>query len=148
MKSKLLIFIILIATLFSVMVIPAMAAPKIVEITRPEGNEEVVTKEIFSIFGTCVYDETTISLEYYDKSAGEYLPLETTEGQTTFKVGSGKMFGKDIKLNKGKNEIRVIASAKELKDEKQYLTFTITYAEEKKKSNLFDKITDWLTKKD
>lgn len=128
------------------MALPSAAAPKIVEITRPEGNE-VVNKEIFSIFGTCLYDETTISFEYLDKETDTYLPLETTEGQTTFKVGNGKMFGKDIKLEKGKNEIRIVASAKEIKDEKQYLPFTITFVEEKKKSNWFDKLTDWMSPK-
>lgn len=145
MKSKLLIFTIIIAVMISLLAIPAMAAT-VVDISRPEGNSEVVTKEIFSIFGTCLYDETTISFEYKDKDTNEFKPLETTDGYSTFKVGSGKMFGKDVKLKyKGDNIIRVIAYTKATQDDKQVENYTITVSDEKKKSNWLEKLTDWIT---
>ncbi len=133
----------------SLVVSPVGAAPgKFVEISRPEGNAEVVTKDVFSIFGTCVYDETIVTFEYKVRDSEEFKPLETTEGYSTFKVGSGKMFGKDIKLKyKGENIIRIIAYTKDIKDDKdkQVQTYTITQGEEKKKSNWFEKAIEWIT---
>ncbi|MDF2881138.1 MAG: hypothetical protein K0R54_1695 [Clostridiaceae bacterium] len=148
MKSKLLIFTIIIAVMISICALPAFAAVDVVEITRPEGNE-VVTKDLFSIFGTCIYDETTISFEYFDQDAGDYKPLKATDGSSTFKVGSGKMFGKDIKLKyKGDNDIKITAytNTKESKDDPQILTYTITLGEDNKNnSNWFEKALDWIT---
>lgn len=147
MKAKLLIFTIITTVLISIFALPAFATIDVVDITRPEGDE-VVTKEIFSIFGTCIYDETTISFEYYDTDAGDYKPLKTTDGYSTFKVGSGKMFGKDIKLKyKGDNEIKITAytNTKDSKEDPQIMTYIITRGEEKKDSNWFEKALDWIT---
>lgn len=145
MKSKLLIFTIIIAVIISILILPAAADNHVVDITRPEGNE-VVTKEIFSIFGTCVYDETTISFEYFDEEAGDYKPLKTTGGNSTFKVGSGKMFGKDIKLKMGPNDIRITAytNTKESKADPEIFDFTITLVEEKKNGNWFQDAINWI----
>lgn len=144
MKSKLLIFTIIIAVMLSILILPAAADNHVIDISRPEGNE-VVTKEIFSIFGTCVYDETTISFEYLDE-AGEYKPLKATDGNSTFKVGSGKMFGKDIKLKKGENVIKITAytNTKESKEDPEILDFTITFVEDKKNSNWFQDAINWI----
>ncbi len=145
MKTRLFLFTIIIAIMMSLLTSPVMAA-KVVDISRPDGNE-VVTKDIFTIFGTCVYDETIISLEYKDKDSGEFKPLETTDGYSTFKVGSGKMFGKDIKLKyKGPNEIKIIAYTKDTINDKWSKTYTITLGEEQKKSNWFDKAIEWITR--
>lgn len=148
MKSKLLIFTIIIAVILSVLILPAAADDHVIDISRPEGNE-VVTKEIFSIFGTCVYDETTISFEYLEKSddgSEVYKPLKATDGNSTFKVGSGKMFGKDIKLKKGENVIKITAytNTKESKENPQILDFTITFVEDKKNSNWFQDAINWI----
>ncbi len=144
MRYRFLLFTIIMAIMLSLLTSPAMAA-KVVDISRPDGNE-VVTKDTFTIFGTCVYDETTISFEYKDKDSGEFKPLETTDGYSTFKVGSGKMFGKDIKLKyKGPNEIKIIAYTKDTVNDKWSKTYTITLGEEQKKSNWFDKAIEWIT---
>lgn len=143
MKSKLLLFIILVAVMLSVFM-PAVASNNIVDITRPEGNE-IVAKDIFSICGVCVYDETTIAFEYKDKDSGEYKSLLTTDGETSFKVGNNKIFGKDVQLKyKGENEIRVIASAKSV-NKSETKNYTITVVEEKKKGNWIDAAIKWLT---
>jgi hypothetical protein len=149
MKSKLITFSIIIFVVLSIFVIPAFAEIHVVDITRPEGDE-VVTKDTFSIFGTCVYDETTIKLEYLDTDTGDYKPLRTTDGVSTFKVGSGKMFGKDIKLKKGPNDIRIIAytNTKESKDEPETFYYTITFGEEKNSGDWFNEAMDWITNPD
>lgn len=145
MKSRLLIFTIIIAVIISILILPAAADNHVIDISRPEGNE-VVTKEIFSIFGTCVYDETTISFEYYDEEIGDYKPLKATDGKSTFKVGNGKMFGKDIKLKMGLNDIKITAytNTKESKDEPEEFYFTITLVEDKKNSNWFQDAINWI----
>ncbi len=145
MKSRLLIFTIIIAVALSILILPATADNHVIDISRPEGNE-VVTKEIFSIFGTCVYDETTISFEYFDEEADDYKPLKATDGKSTFKVGSGKMFGKDIKLKKGENVIKITAytNTKESKEDPQILDFTITFVEDKKNSNWLQDAINWI----
>lgn len=132
MKSKLLLFVMIIAFMLSVLVLPAMAANNLIEITRPEGNE-IVTKDIFSIWGKCFYDETTITLEYKDRETDEYKPLTTTDGVSSFKVGSSKTFGKDIKLKyDGDNIIKIIADTD---TEHQVVgPFTITLGKKKDKS--------------
>lgn len=142
MKSKLLTFIIIIAVMLPLFSIPALASTKVVDITRPEGNE-VVYKELFSICGVCIYDDTTIEFFYKDKETGEYKPLLTTEDQASFKVGSNKIFGKDIKLKyKGENKIRVIAYTDATKSDPQKSNYTITFSEEKKSNWLIDSVTD------
>ncbi len=122
---------------------PALAASKVVKITRPEGNE-IVTQDIFSICGTSIGDEATIELFYYDKETKKYEPLSTTEGESTFTVG--KVFSKDIQLNKGENKIRILAYTDPEKQQKE--TFTITLAEEKKEDNWLEKALDWFTDSD
>jgi hypothetical protein len=149
MKSKILISSIIVAVILSIFAIPAFAA-NIVEIYRPDGNE-VVTKELFSISGACTYEDTTIEFYYKNKNSDEFVPLETTEGYSSFKVGSSKLFAKEVNLKyKGDNVIRIKSYTKSSKP--QYNTFTITYSEETKKgnwltdsiSNVGDSICDWL----
>lgn len=145
MKSKMLTFIIIIAVMLAIFIIPAFAEVQVVDITRPEGDE-VVTKETFSIFGTCIYDETTIKFEYRDTD-GDYKPLRTTDGTSTFKVGSGKMFGKDIRLKeKGENYIRITAytNTKESKDDPQILEYTITLGDDKNNGDWFEDAINWI----
>ncbi|WP_027631106.1 hypothetical protein [Ruminiclostridium cellobioparum] len=146
MKSKLLTFTIIVCAMLSIFFIPVFAADDnhVVDISRPEGDE-VVTKQVFSIFGTCIYDETTISFEYYDNEAGDYKPLKTTDGVSTFKVGNGKMFGKDIRLKKGPNDIKITAYTKETKNSPEEFYYTITFGEAKKSGDWFEKAIDWIT---
>jgi len=141
MKLKLLTFIIIISSILSIFAVPAFAAEiKVVDISRPEGSE-IVTKDIFSICGTCVYDEATIELSYWDKATEKYEALENTDGKSTFKVG--KIFGTDIKLNKGENQIRIKAYTKSTKDSAQEKNYTITYTEEKKQDSWWEKALNW-----
>jgi opacity protein-like surface antigen len=146
MKSKLLIFIIIVAVMISVFV-PAVAS-SVVDITRPEGNE-IVTKDIFSICGVCVSDETTIAFQYKNRETGDYEPLLTTDDESSFKVGNNKIFGKDIRLKyKGENQIRVIAYTKATQSKPQVSDYTITLVDEnneKKKTNWIDAAIKWLT---
>lgn len=145
MKSRLLIFIIIVSAILALFAIPAMAADNIVKITRPDGNE-IVEKPVFSICGVCTYDETFIEFQYWDRVDEKYLPLETTDGDSSFKVGSSKLFGKNIELKyKGENQIKIIAYTKD-RDDPQTKTYTITYAPEKKNS-LLDNIRNWLSDK-
>lgn len=144
MKSKLLIFVIIISVMLPLFAIPALASSKVVNITRPEGNE-IVTQEYFSICGTSKKDEATIELYYYDKETKNYEPLSTTEGESTFTVG--KVFSKDILLNKGENKIKIVAYI-DPEDKPQTAYFTITLAEEKKEDNWLEKALNWFTEAD
>lgn len=145
MKSKLLLFTVIITVMLFLVALPAMAS-EYIEITRPEGDQEVVTKEIFSIWGKCIYDETTITFEYLDQETGSYEPLLTTGGVSTFKVGKSKTFGKDIKLKyKGPNEIRITAFAKGYEDDPETLNYTITRGE--KKTGTLEAIVEWFNNK-
>lgn len=124
---------------------PAAADSPVVDITRPEGNE-IVAKDVFTISGVCVYDNTTIELEYLDRDTETFKPLYTTDKESSFKVGSNKLFAKDIVLKyKGENVIKITASTK-IKDVKpQEKKYTITWTtEEKKKSNWFEAAINWL----
>lgn len=127
------------------MIVPAAAAsPKVVDITRPEGNE-VVTKDVFTICGVCVYDDTTIELAYKDRDTGTFKPLYTTDKESIFKVGSNKLFAKDIVLKyKGENIIKITAYTKATENDPWSKDYTITLAQEKKKSNWFDDALKWL----
>lgn len=146
-KSKLLTLLIIVAVMLPFFASTVLAAPEVVvEITSPASNEEVVTKEQFSICGVCIYDETTIEFQYKNRESGEYEELLTTDGKASFKVGSNKLFGKSIKLKyKGEdNEIKVIAYTKATKDDPQVNEYTITFSDEKKKSNWFNDTWNWL----
>jgi len=149
MKSKLLIFYIIIAVTLSLFILPASAeVVHVIDITRPVADTEIAENEIFLLYGECIYDVTTISLEYFDDEAGEYKPLKATDGRSTFNVGKGKIFAKDIKLKKGENYIKITAhtNTKESKENPEIFEFTITYSGEKK-SSLKD-VFDWMTGKD
>ena len=141
MKLKLLTCIIIISSVLAIFTVSVFAAEiKVVDISRPEGSE-IVTKDVFSICGTSIYDDATIELYYKDKATDQYKPLENTEGESVFKVG--KIFGKDIKLNKGENEIFIKAYTKSTKNDPQRETYTITYSEEKKKDGWWEKALNW-----
>lgn len=143
MKLKLLAFIIIISCVFSVFVIPSFAAEiPVVDISRPEGSE-IVSKDIFSICGTSIYGEATIELYYKDKETNQYKPLENTDGESVFKVG--KIFGKDIKLKKGENEIKIKAYTKSTKNDPQIKNYTITYTEAKEQESLWEKALNWFS---
>lgn len=145
MKTKLLSFTIILTILLSVFAYPVLAAKQVVDITRPEESTEVVSKSVFMISGNCLYDETTITFQYWDTDAKEYKPLETTDGSSTFKVGSGKIFAKNVELKyTGENQIKIISYTKATKDEPQENIYTITVGKKKEDSNWIDKAMDWL----
>ncbi|MHB8062790.1 MAG: hypothetical protein ACYDG2_09190 [Ruminiclostridium sp.] len=141
MKSKLLIFIIIVTVMLTLFAIPVLASSNVIEISRPEGDE-IVTKQMFSICGTSIEDGVIIEILYRDIETDEYKPLLTTDGKSSFSVG--KIFGKDIKLKyKGENEIQVKAYAKSTKNDPQIETYIITVAEEKKDGNWLENALDW-----
>ncbi|QNU66790.1 hypothetical protein EHE19_018460 [Ruminiclostridium herbifermentans] len=141
MKSKLLTFIIIIAFMLPLFVVPTLASSKIVDISRPDGNE-IVTKEIFSICGVAIEDEAYIEIYYKDRETDLYKPLQTTDGEYVFKVG--KIFSKDIELKyKGKNELRIKAYTAATKNDPQIEKYTITLVEEKRKENWLEKALNW-----
>lgn len=140
MRLKLLTFIIIVAVMIPLIAVPALAASKVVDITRPDGNE-IVTKDVFSICGVGLYDDTTVEFSYKDKDTGKYKPLETANGYSSFKVGNKKLFGEEIVLKyKGENEIKIVAFTKATKDDPQENSYTITWTDEKKKGNWFNDI--------
>ena len=151
MKRKSILFTIIFAIMLSVFTVPAFAAQNLMEIFRPDGNE-IVTKEVFSISGSCTYEDTTIIFQYSDDEGKTYKPLLTTEGYSSFKVGSNKLFAKEVKLKKGENIIKITAKTKN--ESQPSKPFTITYNEESKKgnwltdsiSNTVDSIMNWLGK--
>ena len=145
MKSKLLTFLIIVAVMLPFFALPALAATKVVDITSPGGSDLVVTKEIFSICGICIYDDTTIEFAYKDRESGKYRELLTTDGESSFRVGSSRLFGKSIvlKYKEGENKIRVIAYTKATKNDPQESDYTVTFSEEKKKSNWFSGAWNW-----
>ncbi len=146
MKSKLLIFIIIFTVLLSLFGTPALASTKVVDISRPEGNE-IVTKDVFSLCGSSINDEATIELFYKDRETGKYTTLLTTEGEASFTVG--KLFGKDFVLKyKGENQIKLKAYTSATKSDPQIEEYTITLAEEKKDDNWLGKVWNWFTGKD
>ncbi|PYG87178.1 hypothetical protein LY28_02314 [Ruminiclostridium sufflavum DSM 19573] len=143
MKFKFITFIIIIAVMLPLFMVPTLASSNVVDISRPDGNE-IVTKEVFSICGVTIEDEAYIEFYYKDKEADQYKPLLTTEGKYCFKVG--KIFGKDIELKyKGKNEIRIKAYTTATKNDPQIENYTITLVEEKKKENWLEKALNWFT---
>jgi len=143
LKSKLLLFITIVAVMLSMFSLSALASSRFVNITRPEGNE-VVYKEIYSIGCIGTYDDTTIEFSYKDRVTGKYKPLLSTEGESSFRVDKGNFFGKDVELKyKGENEIRVTSYTKSTKNDPQESDYTITLAEETKKSNWFDDALKW-----
>jgi hypothetical protein len=143
MKSKILIFIIIITVMIPLFAIPALAAPKVVDISRPEGNE-IVTKEIFSICGSSIKDEATLELFYYDTDTRKFEPLLTPEGESSFTVG--KLFGMDIELKyKGVNKIKIKAYTDATIEKPQIETYTITLVEEKEDDNWLKNALDWFT---
>jgi hypothetical protein len=146
MKLKILAFIVIISCVLSVFSISAFAAgTPVVDISRPEGNE-IVSKDIFSICGTSIYGEATIELYYKDKDSDQYKPLENTDGESVFNVG--KIFGKDIKLNKGENYIKILAYTKSTKSNPQNKEYIITYTEAKEQGSFWEKALNWFGKTD
>lgn len=125
---------------------PALAATKVIDITKPESKNEVVEKSVYSICGYCVYDETYVEIFRYDQDDDKYKPLETVDGDTVIKVGAGKFLAANIELNKGENNIKIKSYTKATKDDPQEDTKTITYSEKKKK-NWLDALKDWVENK-
>lgn len=83
-----------------------------VDITRPDDvNTLSLTKSTYVITGVVKskdYTDVTVVLQVYDEDTGDYIPLENTDGESRWEIGSFGMFSKEIKLKEGPNQIRLL----------------------------------------
>lgn len=125
---SLLIFIVLIASLS----LTGYAAEGIIKITRPDGDETTF-KQSYVISGNTAYEGVTVAFQVYDSASGQYVSLQTVDGDESFRIGDSGFFMKEVRLKNGANKIRVYAYAG---DNTQVNEFTITVLEESLKDKI------------
>lgn len=123
----------------------------LVKITRPDGNESTF-KTSYVICG--VTDQEDVSVELLIEKDGRYEEFATTDGYSSWDIGSSGVFMKEVMLpNKGANKIRIVAYKKAEYESLaagknlQISNFTITVLEEgikDKIKNGFLRVSDML----
>ncbi|MCX7924094.1 MAG: hypothetical protein N3B21_19105 [Clostridia bacterium] len=101
----------------------------LVNITRPEGNESTFKKS-YVICGNTSEQGVVVELYRFDESSKSYEPYENTDGESNWKIGISGIFMKEVQLDKGANDIMIIAYKESNADKKQVNRFTITVLDE------------------
>ena len=81
----------------------------LVTITRPEGTTDSTYKSSYVISGVSDYSDITVVLQVYDEESKSYVPMENTDGESSWGIGSFGVFSKEIELKEGPNAIRILA---------------------------------------
>lgn len=85
-----------------------------VTITRPDEDTDSTYKSSYVISGVSNYTDVIVVLQVFDEDSGKYVPMENTDGESSWVVGSFNVFSKaafskEIELAKGANKIRILA---------------------------------------
>ena len=80
-----------------------------VTITRPDSDTDSTYKSSYVISGVSDYTDVTVVLQVYDEESESYVPMENTDGESTWEIGSFGVFSKEVQLAEGENKIRILA---------------------------------------
>lgn len=127
----------------------------LVTITRPASNEMVrnVMGRSYVISGITARNDITVVLALRDEATGNYNYFKNAEGFSSWNIGSIGIFTKEVSLNQGPNNFKIIAyrnSEKEILEvgkNVQINYFTVTVLKETMRErfiNTFDKINDMI----
>lgn len=102
----------------------------IITITSPEKDKESTYEETYILSGNTKHSDVAVTIARYNEETGEYERIKNTDGESSWEIGSIRIFTKEIMLNKGTNKIMIIsyrASQKEeaTVDNVQFNCFTI-----------------------
>lgn len=147
MMKKLFTALICIAFIAAMGVTSFAAGPHLINITRPEGDEESTFKKSYVICGNTANEGITVELSVYDNDLGYYVPYANTEGETSWGIGSSGMFMKEVNLKyTGANKIQVVAYKNSDTENRQVEKFTIILLKEDLKNKLMNmKVKDIFT---
>jgi len=102
----------------------------LVTITRPDSDTDSTYKSSYVISGVSDYTDVTVVLQVYDEESESYVPMENTDGESTWEIGSFGVFSKELQLTEGENKIRILAYRTSQNDWKvddiQVNKFTVT----------------------
>ena len=127
----------------------------LVTITRPASNEMVrnTTGRSYIISGITARSDITVVLAIRDEATGNYNYFKNTEGFSSWNIGSIGIFTKEVSLNQGPNNLKIIAYRNSEKENLevgknvQVNYFTVTVLRETMRErfiNTFDKINDMI----
>ncbi|MCX7747145.1 MAG: hypothetical protein N2645_09675 [Clostridia bacterium] len=140
--------------LFSIFLVIAMslcfvltayaADPEFINITRPEANESTF-KTSYIFCGNTDQEGIKVELKYKDKETDKWEPLVTTDGDSSWIIGSSGIFIKEVKLpykgSNNENKIMIKAyKASNPDGPKQIKEFTITVLDETFKEKIKNKL--------
>jgi len=83
------------------------SGPEIVTLTSPEVGLNSTYDSILFISGKTDYDDVVVCIVKYDKESDSYVPMLNTDGESSWEVGSFRLFSKKIKLHEGTNLFKV-----------------------------------------
>jgi len=83
----------------------------LVTITRPEYDTDSTYKSSYVISGVSASTDTdiTVVLQVYDKESESYVPMQNSDGESSWEIGSFGVFSKELQLTEGENKIRILA---------------------------------------
>ena len=125
----------------------------LVTITRPDEETDSTYKSSYVISGVSDSSDVKVVLEVYNKESEEYVLMENTDGESVWDIGSYNVFSKaafskEIELEEGPNQIRILAfrtaQADGLKvEDVQVNEFTITLLKESIKDKVIKSFVDF-----
>ena len=89
----------------------------IIEITSPEEDKESTYYEAYVLSGNTEYSDVVVHIARYNEETGGYEWIKNTDGESSWEIGSIRIFTKEITLNKGANEIMIISYRLSQKEE-------------------------------
>jgi len=90
---------------------------KIMDITSPETEKESTYDETYVLSGTSTHSDVVVIIARYDDETGRYERIENTDGESTWEIGSIRIFTKEIKLKLDTNKLMIISYRASQKEE-------------------------------
>lgn len=102
----------------------------IIEITSPDEPKDSTYNESYVLSGNTKDSDVIVTIARYNEETGSYELIKNTDGESSWEIGSIRIFTKEIMLNKGTNKIMIISYRSTQKEEAtldnvQFNCFTI-----------------------
>lgn len=81
----------------------------IITITSPEIDKESTYEETYILSGNTKHSDVAVTIARYNEETGEYERIKNTDGESSWEIGSIRIFTKEIMLNKGTNKIMIMS---------------------------------------
>ncbi|MCR4436309.1 MAG: hypothetical protein QHH06_04415 [Clostridiales bacterium] len=113
-----------------------------VTITKPDSDQDFTFKKSYILCGKTDLEGIHVKLLRYNKNSGAYESFNNTDGVSSWTIGSSGIFMKEVQLETGLNDMRVVAYKTDAEGNVsggyQITDFAITVSNESVKDKIID----------